>query len=58
MTAVCLERPRVGQPLVVVGARLREDGRKTFTATSLYDGDRLLGRAEHVWFEVDPALFT
>ena len=47
------------------GARRRRaapaarDGRKTFTATTLYDADgRLVGRAEHVWIAVDPAPFN
>lgn len=58
MTAQCLALPRVGEPLVVVGQRLGADGRRTFTATSLYDGERLVGRAEHTWFEVDPDRFS
>jgi hypothetical protein len=58
MTAQCLALPKVGQPLVVVGQLLRHEGRKTYTASSLYDGDHLLARAEHVWLEVDPALFS
>jgi hypothetical protein len=57
MTAECLALPRVGRPYVVVGALLREDGRKTFTATAVYDADHLVGRAEQVWIVVDPTTF-
>jgi hypothetical protein len=36
-----------------------QDGRKTFTASTLYDPDgRIVGRAEHVWVAVDPELFN
>ena len=43
-------QPAVGDPYVVVGRHLRDDGRKTFTATTAYDADgRVLGRAEAVW---------
>jgi hypothetical protein len=47
----------VGQPHIVVGRLLAEQGRKTRTATSLYDGGRLVGRAEHTWIVVDPGDF-
>jgi hypothetical protein len=57
MTASCPASPRVGRPHIVVGRLLREEGRKTFTATSLYDGDHLVGRAEHTWIAVDPSTF-
>jgi hypothetical protein len=57
MTAVVSSPPRVDQPHVVVGRLLGEDGRKTFTATSLFDAGRLVGRAEHTWIAVDPATF-
>ena len=59
MTARVDALPVVGEPHVVVGRRLRADGRKTFTASTLYDGDgRVVGTAEHVWVAVDPAAFT
>ncbi|MGI8701045.1 MAG: hypothetical protein ACR2JU_07540 [Nocardioidaceae bacterium] len=51
------EQPRVGRPHVVVGQLVREEGRKTFTATALYDEGRLVGRAEQTWIAVDPASF-
>ncbi|MEU8226056.1 hypothetical protein [Kribbella sp. NPDC048915] len=39
------------------------DGRKTFTASTLYDADadadgRVLARAKHTWIMVVPALFN
>jgi hypothetical protein len=47
-----------GERHVVMGRLLGQDGRKTFTATTLYDSDgRIVARAEHVWFAVDPAAF-
>ncbi|QZY29571.1 hypothetical protein [Nocardioides coralli] len=59
MTARLTDLPRVGVEHVVVGGARGRDGRKTFTAASLYDGDgRLVGTAEHVWFAVDPAAFS
>jgi hypothetical protein len=42
-----------------MGRLLAEDGRKTVTATTLYDADgRILGRARQVWIGVDPAHFS
>jgi hypothetical protein len=58
ITAAIASWPRIGRPHVVVGRLLREEGRKTFTATSLYDEGRLVGRAEHTWIHVDPTHFT
>ncbi|WP_340536950.1 hypothetical protein [Nocardioides sp. GXZ039] len=58
MTAEVSELPRVGEEYVVVGGSRGDDGRKTFTASSLYTADgRLLASAEHVWFAVDPKDF-
>ncbi len=51
--------PVVGEPHVVVGAELRTEGRKTFTASTIYDSDgRIVARARHTWIEIDPAAFT
>jgi len=51
--------PVVGEQHVVVGQRLRVDGRKTFTASTLYDSDgRVVATAEHVWIAVDPTAFS
>lgn len=63
MTATCDGVVTAGSSYVVVALLLGDEGRKTFTASALYDvsGDgeaRLLGRAEHVWIAIDPALFS
>lgn len=51
--------PVVGETHVVVGHRLRVDGRKTLTAATLYDADgRVVATAEHVWIAVDPRAFA
>jgi hypothetical protein len=50
--------PAVGEPHVVVGRRTGSEGRKTFTASTLYDSDgRVVATAEHVWVAVDPGAF-
>jgi hypothetical protein len=59
LTACVDARPQVGEACVVLGRYLGEDGRKTFTASTLYDADgRVLARARHTWITVDPALFN
>lgn len=59
MTARVDALPVVGEQHVVVGHRLRVDGRKTFTASTLYDSDgRVVATAEHVWVAVDPTTFS
>ncbi len=51
--------PRVGDDHVVVGEARGVEGRKTFTASSLYDADgRLLAVAEHLWVTIDPSAFN
>lgn len=58
MTARIDTLPVIGEEHVVVGAGRRREGRKTFTAATLYDADRrVVASAEHIWFAVDPALF-
>ena len=58
MTARVDALPVVGEEHVVVGQDRGHDGRKTFTAATLYDGDgRIVAVAEHVWVAVDPANF-
>ncbi len=58
MTARVDTLPVVGEPYVVVGEGRGQEGRKTFTATTLYDADgRVVATAEHVWIAVDPAFF-
>ncbi|WP_020390100.1 hypothetical protein [Kribbella catacumbae] len=59
MSACIDARPQPGEPCVVMGRMLGEDGRKTHTASTLYDSDgRVLARARHTWILVDPALFN
>jgi len=59
MTARVDALPVVGEQHVVIGHRLRVDGRKTFTASTLYDSDgRVVATAEHVWVAVDPSAFN
>jgi hypothetical protein len=58
MTARVDARPVVGEPHVVVGRFLGRDGRKSFTASTLYDADgRVVAAARHVWVAVDPSTF-
>lgn len=59
LTACIDARPQVGEECVALGHYLGEDGRKTFTASTLYDADgRVLARAKHTWITVDPAAFN
>jgi hypothetical protein len=59
LTACIDARPQVGEECVALGRYLGEDGRKTFTASTLYDADgRVLARAKHTWIMVDPAAFN
>lgn len=58
MTARVDTLPEIGEPHVVVGEGRGQDGRKTFTASTLYDADgRVVATAEHTWIAVDPAMF-
>lgn len=58
MTAQVDALPVVGEQHVLVGAARGTEGRKTFTASTLYDTDgRIVARAAHVWFAVDPSTF-
>ncbi len=55
MTAQVDALPVVGDACVVMGRMLGKERRKSFTATTLYDGDgRVLARAHAVWIDVDP----
>ncbi|MFF0345920.1 hypothetical protein [Kribbella sp. NPDC004875] len=59
LTACIDARPQAGEECVALGRYLGEDGRKTFTASTLYDADgRVLARAKHTWITVDPAAFN
>jgi hypothetical protein len=58
MTGAVHRLPEIGRPVVIVGELYETDGRKTRTGTAAYDeSNRLVGRAEQVWIEVDPAVF-
>jgi hypothetical protein len=58
MTARVDTLPLVGEEHVVVGQLRGREGRKLFTAATLYDSDgRVVATAEHTWITVDPATF-
>jgi hypothetical protein len=58
MTGAVHRLPEIGRPVVIVGELYETDGRKTRTGTAAYDeNNRLLGRAEQLWIEIDPATF-
>ncbi|WP_206050891.1 hypothetical protein [Nocardioides speluncae] len=53
LTGLVHSLPAIGAPHVVVGEGRAAEGRKAFTATSLYDdAGTLLATAEHVWISV------
>ncbi len=59
ITAVVRRLPLPGERLVVVGAWLETSGRKTMTATSVYDAaGRVVGSAAHTWIRIDPSTFA
>ena len=59
MTARLDSLPVVGEEHVVVGLGRGREGRKAWTSATLYDADgRVVGTAEHLWVEVDPADFA
>jgi hypothetical protein len=59
MTAIIDDLPVQGEQHVLTGEHRGSEGRKTFTASTLHDADgRIVGRAEHIWFAVDPATFN
>lgn len=50
--------PVIGESHVVVGTGRSEEGRKVFTASTLYDADgRVVATAEHLWITIDPEMF-
>ena len=58
MTARIDTLPVIGEAHVVVGEGRGQDGRKTATASTLYDADgRVVATAEHIWIAVDPEMF-
>lgn len=59
MTARVDALPIVDEPHVVVGRHLGSEGRKAFTASTLYDAaGRAVALARHIWIQVDPAAFN
>lgn len=59
MTARIETLPRVGTAYVVVGEHRGSEGRKTFTASTVYAPDgAVVALAEHIWIAVDPARFS
>lgn len=59
MTAEVLSTPRVGRTYHCVGRLARSEGRKFFTDTALYTPEgELVGRAEQIWIQVDPANYS
>lgn len=58
MNAEILERPPVGEPLIIQAWRTGGKGRKHFAGTALYRPDgTLLAHADTVWFAVDTEQF-
>lgn len=58
MSARLDDLPAVDEEHVVVGETRGSEGRKTFTAATLYDASgRVVATAEHVWIAIDPAAF-
>lgn len=50
--------PAPGEPHVLVGEHRGDEGRKTFTASTLYDRrGQVVACAQHVWITVDPGTF-
>jgi hypothetical protein len=58
MTAEIDALPAIGEEHVVVGELLAAEGRKSLTASTLYDADgRVVGRARHTWIAIEPGSF-
>jgi hypothetical protein len=57
MTARVESPPQAGTPYVVVGTTVRVEGRKTWTASALYDGaGGLVAQAQHLWIAIDASV--
>jgi hypothetical protein len=57
MTARIQSPPQAGTAYVVVGTTVRIEGRKTWTASALYDDSGLLvAQAQHLWIAIDPSV--
>jgi hypothetical protein len=49
--------PQAGAAYVVVGTMVRTEGRKTWTATTMFDTDgQVVAQAEQLWIAVDWAV--
>ena len=58
ITATVSPQVLVNATYVVVGRLLGRTGRKTFTASTVYDSaGHECARAGHVWIDVDPSQF-
>ncbi len=59
ITARLARRARADERLVVVGRHVDTEGRKTRTATTVYDASgAVVGAAAQLWISVDPATFA
>ena len=59
MTGLVDAEPQIGDACMVMGHLLGREGRKAFTATTLYGANGVvLGRASAIWLEVDPRIFS
>ena len=58
MTAQVLRAPRPGSTAVVMGTTFEVEGRKSFTASALFEGGEMIAWARHTWIEIDPADFN
>ena len=63
MSAVVESPPQAGTAYVVVGTTVRVEGRKTWTASALYEGAGaldgsgvLVAQARHLWIAIDPSV--
>ncbi len=55
MSARIASPPLAGSAHALVGSTRRTEGRKTWTASAMFDGDgRLVAQAEQLWIEVSP----
>ncbi len=58
ISATVDRRPRAGEALVVVARHRDTVGRKTWTATTVYDAaGGVVGRAAQLWISIDPRTF-
>jgi hypothetical protein len=58
MTARLDSLPVIGEEHVLVGMGRGQEGRKSWTSSTMYDADgRVVASAEHLWIAVDPRAF-